>query len=181
VCTPSYDTLSTFRRCVVSKLRASLCNPRSHIGVWEPQTDANWMARVGTGFPSSGYFMLSRDRFGLIIGFTEHLQNVTTNNYDSLTELHTPNISTHKVFTSRCLVAVSNGGRSPSSGFQDCPRPRLPASSNNCNSQLTEPESESESESELLYDCRFTANRFVRAPSPLRLRTRVFFKQPLRP
>jgi hypothetical protein len=27
--------------------------------------------------------------FGLVIGFIEHLQNVTTNNYDSLTELHT--------------------------------------------------------------------------------------------
>jgi hypothetical protein len=27
--------------------------------------------------------------FGLIIGFIEHLQNVTMNNYDSLTELHT--------------------------------------------------------------------------------------------
>jgi hypothetical protein len=27
--------------------------------------------------------------FGLVIGFTGHLQNVTANNYDSLTELHT--------------------------------------------------------------------------------------------
>jgi hypothetical protein len=32
-------------------------------------------------------------RFGLVIGYTEHLQNVTTNNYDSLTELHTPKIT----------------------------------------------------------------------------------------
>jgi hypothetical protein len=31
--------------------------------------------------------------FGLVIGFIEHLQNVNTNNYDSLTELHTPNIT----------------------------------------------------------------------------------------
>jgi hypothetical protein len=31
-------------------------------------------------------------RFGLVIGFLEHL-NVTTNNYDSLTELHTPKIT----------------------------------------------------------------------------------------
>jgi hypothetical protein len=31
--------------------------------------------------------------FGLVIGFTEHLQNITTNNYDSLTELHTPKIT----------------------------------------------------------------------------------------
>jgi hypothetical protein len=29
------------------------------------------------------------------------------------------------VFTSRCLVAVSNGGRSLSSGFSNSPRPRL--------------------------------------------------------
>jgi hypothetical protein len=27
--------------------------------------------------------------FGLVIGYTEHLQNAATNNYDSLTELRT--------------------------------------------------------------------------------------------
>jgi hypothetical protein len=60
---------------------------------------------------------------------------VTTNNYDSLTKLHTPKIivkySTHKlfsVFTSRCLVAASNSWRSPSPGFLNCPRAQLPAS-----------------------------------------------------
>jgi hypothetical protein len=31
--------------------------------------------------------------FGLVIGFGGHLQNVTTSNYDSLTELHTPKIT----------------------------------------------------------------------------------------
>jgi hypothetical protein len=31
--------------------------------------------------------------FGLVIRFIEHLQNVTTNNYDSLTKLHTPKIT----------------------------------------------------------------------------------------
>jgi hypothetical protein len=30
---------------------------------------------------------------GLVIEFTEYLQNITTNNYDSLTELHTPKIT----------------------------------------------------------------------------------------
>jgi hypothetical protein len=42
------------------------------------------------------------------------------------------NYNTHEVFlslTSRCLVAASNGGRSPSSSFPNCPRPQLPASS----------------------------------------------------
>jgi hypothetical protein len=34
--------------------------------------------------------------------------------------------------------------------------------------------SESESESELLYDWRFTANKFVLAPNPLRLKDRIF-------
>jgi hypothetical protein len=28
-----------------------------------------------------------------MIGFIEHVQNVTTHNYDSLTELHTPKIT----------------------------------------------------------------------------------------
>jgi hypothetical protein len=31
-------------------------------------------------------------------------------------------------FTSRCLVAAPNGGRSSTSGFPNCPRPQLPAS-----------------------------------------------------
>jgi hypothetical protein len=68
--------------------------------------------------------------FGLTIGCTEQLQNVTINNYDSLTEIYTPkghrNYSTHQVFsvfTSRCLVAASNGGRSRFSGFPNCSPP----------------------------------------------------------
>jgi hypothetical protein len=35
------------------------------------------------------------------------------------------------VFTSRCSVAASNGRRSPSSGFPNCPWPQLPASHSN--------------------------------------------------
>jgi hypothetical protein len=31
--------------------------------------------------------------FGLVIGFIEHLCNVTANGYDSLIELHTPKIT----------------------------------------------------------------------------------------
>jgi hypothetical protein len=31
--------------------------------------------------------------FGLVIGLVGHLQVVPTNNYDSLTELHTPKIT----------------------------------------------------------------------------------------
>jgi hypothetical protein len=31
--------------------------------------------------------------FGLVIGYIAHLQNTTTNNYDSLTELHTSKIT----------------------------------------------------------------------------------------
>jgi hypothetical protein len=57
---------------------------------------------------------------------------VTTNHYDSLTEFFQRcNWSTYKVFsvfTSRCLVAASNGGLFPSSGFPNCLRPQLPAS-----------------------------------------------------
>jgi type IV secretory pathway TrbD component len=46
--------------------------------------------------------------FGLVIGFIGHLQNVITNNYDSLTELHTPKITvtTAHVKSSRSLLAV---------------------------------------------------------------------------
>jgi hypothetical protein len=46
--------------------------------------------------------------FGLVIGFIEHLQNITINNYGSLTELHSKdhcNYNTHKV-VSVCYVFV---------------------------------------------------------------------------
>jgi hypothetical protein len=33
------------------------------------------------------------DRAATVIGFIEHLQNLTTNNYDSLAELHTPKVT----------------------------------------------------------------------------------------
>jgi hypothetical protein len=41
------------------------------------------------------------------------------------------------VFIFRCLVAGSNGGRSPSSGFPKCSRPLLPASHSNRSQQLS--------------------------------------------
>jgi hypothetical protein len=37
-------------------------------------------------------------------------------------------LNVFSVFTSRCLVAASTGGRFPSSGFPNCPLPQLPAS-----------------------------------------------------
>jgi hypothetical protein len=71
----------------------------------------------------------------LVTGLTEHLQIVTTNNYNSFTVLQISkdhyNYNAHKVFsvfTSRCLVAASNGGRSPSSGFPNSLQPQIPAS-----------------------------------------------------
>jgi hypothetical protein len=59
----------------------------------------------------------------------KELVTTSTNNYDSLTELHTPKIivtTVFSVFTCRCLVAALNCGRSPSSGFPNCPQPQLP-------------------------------------------------------
>jgi hypothetical protein len=40
------------------------------------------------------------------------------------------------IFTSRCSVAVSNGGYSPSSRFPNCSRPQLPASHTNSPQRL---------------------------------------------
>jgi hypothetical protein len=46
--------------------------------------------------------------FGLVIEFTEHLQNVTTNNYESFTKLHTPKITvtTAHIKSSESSLAV---------------------------------------------------------------------------
>jgi hypothetical protein len=47
--------------------------------------------------------------FGLVMGFILPLQNITTNNYDSLTELHTANITvttTHTKFSQSSLAVA---------------------------------------------------------------------------
>jgi hypothetical protein len=76
---------------------------------------------------------------------------VITSNYSALpnsctrllTTAHTKTFQSD-VFTSRCLVAASNGGRSPYSGFPNYPRPQLPSSHSNssqrpnCSSPLTD-------------------------------------------
>jgi hypothetical protein len=50
--------------------------------------------------------MLPYDGLGLVIGIIEHLQKVTTNNYDSLTELNTPKriITTAHIMSSLAVV-----------------------------------------------------------------------------
>jgi hypothetical protein len=84
------------------------------------------------------------------------------------------------VFTSRCLVAASNGGRSPSSGFLNSPRTsaisfyqqqlRRTEPQQGSNSFTHSPNNSAhptdwlQSESELLHDWRFAANQFVLAP-----------------
>jgi hypothetical protein len=92
---------------------------------------------VSIGAPHDRVYLIllrfcSDYRRGLVIGFIEHLQNVTINNYVSLTELNTPKITVttahikpSQFFPNRCSVAASNGGRSPYSGFPNCPRPQL--------------------------------------------------------
>jgi hypothetical protein len=44
-----------------------------------------------------------------VIGFIEHLQNLTTNSYDNLTELHTPKITvtTANIKSYQSSLAVS--------------------------------------------------------------------------
>jgi hypothetical protein len=82
------------------------------------------------------------------------------------------NYSTQKVFSifpSRCFVAASNSGRSPSR-FPNCPRPQLPASKFSRLQLSTD-----SPKSQLIYGWRFTGNQFVLASSTLRLTTRDIF------
>jgi hypothetical protein len=73
------------------------------------------------------------------------------------------NYSTHKVFSvlnSRCLVAVSNGGRSTSSWLLNCPQPQLPTSHFlNCNFQLTQLQLHGPQRERLLHYCVFSRCR----------------------
>jgi hypothetical protein len=82
--------------------------------------------------------------FGLVIGFIDLLQLITTSKDYAVTVLHLSQITightrssqSVAVFTSCCLVAASNDGRSPSFGFPDCPWPQLPASHSNSSQKL---------------------------------------------
>jgi hypothetical protein len=90
---------------------------------------------------------------------------VSTNNSYSLSELHTQNFivtTAHIKFSQSqpLLGSDFNGGRCPSSGFPNCPRPHLPATLFSQVQRLN-----SKSKSKLLYDWRFTVNQFVLAPS----------------
>jgi hypothetical protein len=83
--------------------------------------------------PSNKRNVLSRDCVtvdGVWVGnrIIKYLQNVSTNNYDNITELHTPNItvtSKHikvfSVFIICCLVVASNSGRSLPPSSQNFP------------------------------------------------------------
>jgi hypothetical protein len=57
-----------------------------------------------------------------------------TVHYYTHTHTHT-SVHSH-IFTSRCSVATSNGGRSPCSGFPHYPRPQLPVSHSNSSQRL---------------------------------------------
>jgi hypothetical protein len=56
--------------------------------------------------------------------------------YSQVTIGHTMSSQSVTVFSSRCLVAASNGGHPPSSGFPNCPRPQLASSHSNSSQQL---------------------------------------------
>jgi hypothetical protein len=105
--------------------------------------------------------------FRLIIGFIGGLKLVTTNNYNCLTNSHTPQITTYAahikfsilyLIISRCYAVASNNG-DPSRRTTNC--------SIATHDRLT---ADSEVQrSELLYHYQFTANQFVLTPSPWRI------------
>jgi hypothetical protein len=84
--------------------------------------------------------------FGLVIRFIEHLHNSLLQVTIALSLIHTSHITlghvrrSHSlvIFSGRCWVAVSNGGRSPFSvGSQTVPVPQLPASHSSSSQRLS--------------------------------------------
>jgi hypothetical protein len=103
---------------------------------------------------------------GLVIGFIEHLYSSWLHFTD---HCHTKGQCSQSRSSLLCLVTASNSGHSSASGITTSQIQLTQCS----NYRISE--SESESESELLYDWRFSANKLVLAPSPLRITTTDFF------
>jgi hypothetical protein len=83
-----------------------------------------------------GLFVTARD---YILQITvRHTHTHTHTHTQAQTHTHTrAHTSVHShVFISRCLVTVSKGGRSPSSGFRNYPRPWLSVSNSNSSKRL---------------------------------------------
>jgi hypothetical protein len=110
----------------------------------------------------------------LHIGFIDHLQVVITNNYNTIADFHTLQITTVyakdfpacSAFTRHVLVTALTMAIT-----------LLPCSSSLRTAAPFQLNYSSESESELLYDWRFTAKQFVLATSPLRFTTTNFIFQ----
>jgi hypothetical protein len=120
-----------------------------------------------------------------MIGVIELVQLVTTVKDCAVTAVHISQITTghtrssqsDTIFTSRCLVAAFNYGRSLSCGLPNCPQPQLHASHGSSSQQLDRRSSQTHqptdcNKSKSLYDWRLTASQFVSGPSPLRMTTR---------
>jgi hypothetical protein len=113
-----------------------------------------------------------RRGFELEIALIDHLEVVTTSNYNTVANFHTLHFTTTHAKSFKSAVAshfpvtdLNNGDSSATVlSYIRSFLHRL-----HCKS-LT-------SESELLYDWRFTANQFVLATSPLRPTTRIFIFQ----
>jgi hypothetical protein len=85
-----------------------------------------------------------RRGFGLVIVCIKPSMKVTTSKDYALTVLHISQITmgharssqSLTVFTSRCSITASNSRFSPFPGFQNCPRPQLPAYNSNSSQPL---------------------------------------------
>jgi hypothetical protein len=119
----------------------------------------------------------------------------TASNYSATVSLHNSQITAPTkplpacyVLTSRSLATASNSENSSASRAQILPSltvvqnflPAVPSTELDLHpfsaslAELNCTQHWTESESELLYDCRFTVNQFILAPSPLRLMTSNF-------
>lgn len=94
----------------------------------------------------------------------------------TITHTHSHSLSLYSVHSYLHCCMASNDGCSITSGFPNCPRPKLSASHSNSSPWLNPSSPQTNYNRELLYHWQFAFSQFILVQSPLRIMIRFFFR-----